>query len=242
MQAAEYTYLRTAEERMWWLRAVHFAVQRLLPSPTPDLRLLELGCGTGGLMSVLQRSGYKVTGLDYAREAVELSAARQAGPVLRASGNSLPFAANSFDLITCIDVLEIGSAIPQQLVDDAMRSLRPGGQAIFLMPAHQWLYSEHDRAVNSVRRFNLKQLRSLFSGQPAQILRGSYLFFLLFPLMALHKLSNKPAEGNSRSDVRLFPVYINEPLYWLSWLEIQWLRWGNLPIGSSVWVLVRKND
>lgn len=241
MQAAEYQYLYAAEQRLWWLRAVHLAVRRLLPAPSGQ-RLLELGCGTGGLLSVLQRAGYQVTGLDYASEAVRFSQARQAGPVLRASGNQLPFAANSFDLLTCIDVLEVGSVNPHELVANALRVLRPGGQALFLMAAHQWLYSEHDRAVNSVRRFNLTQLRSLFAGQPVQVLRGSYLFFLLFPLMALRKLFNKPGQGVSRSDVRLFPGLINEPLYWLSWLEMQALRWVNLPIGTSVLVVVRKND
>lgn len=88
MQAAEYQYLYAAEQRLWWLRAVHLAVRRLLPAPSGQ-RLLELGCGTGGLLSVLQRAGYQVTGLDLRQRSRALqpgapgrpSAARQRQPV-----------------------------------------------------------------------------------------------------------------------------------------------------------------
>jgi SAM-dependent methyltransferase len=163
-------------------------------------------------------------------------------PLAQASANALPFTTGAFDLVTCIDVLEVATVDPAALVNNALRVLRPGGHALFVMAAHQWLLSEHDRAVNSVRRFNLGQMRSLFSAQAVTIRRAGYLFFLLFPVVALRKLLNRPQQGRqSSSDVSVPPMFINQPLYWLCWLEAQWLRVFNLPIGSSVMILVQKN-
>jgi hypothetical protein len=119
--------------------------------------------------------------------------------------------------------------------------LRPGGHALFLAAAHQRLLSEHDRAVGSTRRFELAGLRALFAPRGAAVLRGTYLFAFLFPVVALYKLINKPAQGEKRSDVSTPAVLINEPLFWLCWLEAQILRLVNLFMGSSVAVLVKKH-
>ncbi|MEX2161983.1 MAG: hypothetical protein WD751_08725 [Anaerolineales bacterium] len=119
--------------------------------------------------------------------------------------------------------LELANINPSQFVANALRALKPGGVGIFVMAAHQWLLSEHDRAVNSVRRYNLPQLTELFNQPGVEIIRASYLFFLLFPLMVERKLTNRsrPAQEAipARSDVGLMPAVINEPLYWLCWLE-----------------------
>ncbi|MCW5873219.1 MAG: class I SAM-dependent methyltransferase [Anaerolineales bacterium] len=240
MQPREYQRLHAAEERLWWFRALHAAVLNVLPASRIG-RVLEIGCGTGGLMHKLRTAGYRPIGIDFAAEAIEFTRERGDGPVARASANELPFADSSFDLVTCVDVLEVGTVDPQSVVQSALRVLRPGGQALFVMAAHQWLFSEHDRAVNSVRRFNIGQLQALFEGKAVQIKRSSYFFLLVFPLVVLRKLLNKPRTGASTSDVDVPHGLINEPLYWLSWFEAQCLRILSLPIGSSVLVLVKKN-
>lgn len=192
-------------------------------------------------MQKLAQRGLRVTGIDFSPEAVQFTAVRAADPITRASANELPFADGSFDFVTCVDLLEVATVQPEALVQNALRVLRPGGYGLFVMAAHQCLLSEHDRAVNSVRRFNLKQLRGLFTQAPARILRGGYLFFLVFPLIVLRKLTNKPRAGQSTSDVSVPSPLVNQPLYWLCWFENQWLRIFELPIGSSVFVVVQKN-
>lgn len=241
MQVSEYPRLYAAEERLWWFRGLHQAVRYLLPRPHQG-QLLEIGCGTGGLMRQLAQPGLQVAGIDLAAEAVGYAATRGAGPVAQASANQLPFPDRSFDFVTCVDLLEVETVQPEALVQQALRVLRPGGYGVFVMAAHQWLLSEHDRAVNSVRRFNLAQLRDLFAGKPVRVVRGTYLFFLVFPLVVLRKLVNKPRnQHDSVSDVSVPPQIVNLPLSWLCWLENQWLRISNLPMGSSVLVVVQKH-
>jgi len=65
-----------------------------------------------------------------------------------------------FDAIIYIDVLE-------HIEDDrgelglAAAHLRPGGRAIVLSPAHQWLYTPFDAAIGHFRRYNRSMLRAI---------------------------------------------------------------------------------
>jgi SAM-dependent methyltransferase len=245
MQKREYDALFEAEEKVWWFQAMYLFLGKIL---RPHIRgqkfALDVGCGTGGLIKELVGQGHKVIGLDYSLIGLKLAKQRQNSGLLQADGNKIPFR-NNFDLIVCIDVLELGAILPQSLVDGALRALKPGGHALFVAAAHQWLLSEHDRAVNSTRRYNLTQLRQLFSKPNVKILRSSYLFLFLFPLVAVRKLLNPPQTTpieESKSDVALFPGIVNTALYAICWLEAQLLTVLNMPIGSSALILVQKID
>jgi SAM-dependent methyltransferase len=67
---------------------------------------------------------------------------------------------SSFDCILYMDVLE-------HIYDDrdqiqaAAQLVRHGGCIIILSPAHQWLFSEFDRSIGHLRRYNKQLLRSL---------------------------------------------------------------------------------
>jgi SAM-dependent methyltransferase len=241
MQAKEYDRLYVAEERLWWFRALHkFLFQLLPPHHGRQATVLDIGCGTGGLLRKLDKAGYKSVGLDYSLHALRL--ARQAGKreLVCASANALPFRGR-FDMVVSVDVLEVATAEPKAVVHSAQLALRPGGHGLFVMAAHQWLLSEHDRAVNSVRRYNLRQFRELFRNGTVEIIRSTYLFFLLFPIVAVRKLLNPKRQGSTESDVSVPAPVINQPLYFVCWLEAQVLKLLNMPIGSSVAILVKKN-
>ncbi len=246
MQNKEYERLYAAEGKLWWFRAMHNFLLRILPAHLKhrNLLALDLGCGTGLLTQRLAAQGFRVIGLDVSSTALSFAARRVALSLVRADANRLPFA-HDFDLIVSVDVLEVGSVNPEEMIRGALRSLKPGGYGLFAMAAHQRLLSEHDRAVGSVRRFSLAQLKNLLSMPGVSILRATYLFFFLFPILAARKLLNPKRENTqhsaSRSDVNLLPAVINEPLFWLCVLEAQLLSVFNLPMGSSALVLLRKN-
>lgn len=246
MQASEYDRLYQVETKHWWFRSLHNFIRIFIPendNETTPLRALDIGCGTGGLLAVLRDCGYNTTGADYARRALTYSRRRQHNNLIQVDANNLPFI-GVFDLLTCIDVLEVAIADPQKLADNAIRSLKPGGIGIFVVAAHQWLISNHDRAVNSVRRYNLPQLRALFSDSSVEIMTNSYLFFLFFPFMALHKLFNPIQKGFNKelpsSDLFLPPIWLNQIFYSVGWLEAMLLRRFKFPIGTSALLVVRK--
>jgi SAM-dependent methyltransferase len=234
--------MNSAEEKLWWFRAMHLFVRRCLPSEIHGATL-DIGCGTGSLLRQFADAGLTVFGLDYSRIALGFAKKRVKDNLVRASANELPFAA-AFELVVSVDVLEVVTVSPERMAMSAAASLKPGGYGLFVMAAHQWLLSDHDRAVNSVRRYNLRQLRDLFEARGLKVRRASYFFLLVFPLVVARKLFN-PYKGSADrpvySDVRMLPEWINQPLFLICWLESQILRFFNLPAGSSAMVLVQKD-
>src|SRR3989441_9888569 len=72
---------------------------------TPESRVLDLGCGRGGVVELFWRDVRLAAGVD--ADASSLSEHRgQDMPVVRGASEHLPFADESFDLIVCLWVLE----------------------------------------------------------------------------------------------------------------------------------------
>jgi ubiquinone/menaquinone biosynthesis C-methylase UbiE len=249
MNEQEWDKMRAFEDYFWWYKALHRFLLRLIWTKTNSTKtpfaVLDVGCGTGGFMMKLARTGHKVFGFDISPVGILHANNRGLRSVSVASANNFPFKDESFDMVTCIDVLESKSLSPEAVVKEALRVLKPGGCGLFQMAAHQWLMSEHDRAVHSVRRFNMRQLRNLLQNLDFQIIYATYFFFLLFPVMSLWKITNRPKSQRDQekavSDVKPINPYLNEFLYAICCLEAVFLPWIALPMGTSVCVVVRKN-
>jgi SAM-dependent methyltransferase len=99
---------------------------------TRDSRVLDLGCGRGGVVELFWRDVKLAVGID--PDPPSLTGHRAPGmPILRAVGERLPFADASFDLVVSVWVLE-HLREPQKVFDEVRRVLRPGGHFVFLTP------------------------------------------------------------------------------------------------------------
>lgn len=128
-----YRALYEAEERHWWHRGMQAITAALLGSrlQRPGLRLLDAGCGTGGMLAwAIGRARLaQAAGVDASDEALALAARRAPSADLhRASVSRLPFADASFDLVLMNDVLQ---HVREDEVETSLRELRrvlaPGG-------------------------------------------------------------------------------------------------------------------
>lgn len=100
-------------------------------------RVLEVGCGLGSDTQTWCESGAKLTAIDFAERAVNMTKYRleQCGltaDVRQASALDLPFADNSFDIYYSWGVLMHTGGI-QKALDEAYRVLAPGGEAILML-------------------------------------------------------------------------------------------------------------
>ena len=236
MELAEYARMDAAEDHMWWYRALH---RRLADALTGvQGTVLDVGCGTGGLLACLgrKRGDLYAVGVDRAEPATRRTALKSGAAVVCASASRLPFANACFDGAIAADVLCHAAVDPAQALSDFWRVLRPGGRLIVNMPAYRWLFSAHDRQVHNVRRCTAGGLTALLAEAGFVAIRASYWNGLLLPVMvAQRKLLARHAVS---SDVAPFPPWLDAMFHGIT--EIERRLPCPLPAGGSVLAIAER--
>lgn len=100
------------------------------------ISILDLGCGPGHLVALLQREGYgRVVGIDTSAEQVAAAHADGVTSVRRADALEFLRSGERFDAIIAIDVLEhFEPPAVLELLDAIAAALNPGGRLIFRAP------------------------------------------------------------------------------------------------------------
>jgi SAM-dependent methyltransferase len=235
VERGEYERLSQAEDRMWWFRGLHAHLLGALADGggARHRRILDAGCGTGGLMARL-RAAYPdamVVGLELDAEALRLARAKSGASLCRGSVDRLPFAANAFDAILSADVLCHAGVDEAGALLEFRRCLAPGGLLILNLPAYPWLYSAHDVAVANARRYAKGALHRQLAAAGFAKIRMGYWNSLLFPVMLLRRL----AWRQGGSDVALLPAPLERGFAAVLAVERQLRAWRlPLPFGGSI--------
>lgn len=103
-------------------------------------RILDLGCGNGCYTTELTRRAESVCGVDI--QIQNLKAFRTPIPRMQAAGECLPFANESFDAVTLIEVLE-HTHCDSKVLDECFRVLRPGGLLVLFVPNKLYPFESH---------------------------------------------------------------------------------------------------
>lgn len=98
-------------------------------------RVLEVGCGTGSLLSEMLRRGYKAYGVDYSmpmlRQAQrKIEAANFRSRLIRANVKALPFPDESFE--TVISTFPTNYILSLDALNEINRVLYPGGRLVIV--------------------------------------------------------------------------------------------------------------
>jgi SAM-dependent methyltransferase len=98
---------------------------------SPTARVLDVGCGRGGVMELFWRDVQRAIGLD--PDLVSLHERRAPFAAACGFGDALPFPAASFDVVIALWVLE-HLRQPERVLAEVRRVLAPGGHFLFLTP------------------------------------------------------------------------------------------------------------
>ncbi len=237
MERIEYTLMAELESDFWWYRALHAMIaQRLDAIDLPEnARILDAGCGTGGLLRHLVKTGfsnrYTLSGLERDANAALLASQKTGLAITQGDVNHLPYNKDSFQAILSQDVLYHANVNEALAMNEFNRCLSTGGHLLLSLPAYNWMRSAHDVHVHGVRRYTARSVSQLLTNNgfiPHQV---GYWNSLLFPLMALQRLTVGKLKHSS--DVHALPTWQNQLFF--SSLDMERRLRLQLPFGGSVW-------
>jgi SAM-dependent methyltransferase len=242
MEPREYAAMFAVEDRHWWYRGVRKEIQRALrrANACPGT-WLDAGCGTGGLLDLLNPTSYEF-GVDVSPLALRLARSRGLTRLAQASVGALPFHNAGFDCITSIDVLAHRLVEEGDALRELHRCLTPGGLLMLQLPAFDALRGGHDDAVWTRRRYRKTEVAQMLRSSGFEVREIFYRNSLLFPVAALRRLLARRSRAEEpRSDVSRVPAPINTALFLALELDARLRGAGlRLPFGLSVFCVARK--
>lgn len=248
---AYFERLFAVEDGHFWFRARNEIIASLVAQLTASLasgyRVLEVGCGTGNVLRVLEKAcpSGEITGVDLFAEGLNFARRRTSCRLVRGDVHALPFD-QPFHLIGLFDVLE-HLHDDMQALRDLHDALVPGGALLLTVPAHPSLWSYFDEASHHQRRYDATELRSklLNSGYHVEYLTPY--MACLFPLLWLgRRMAGLLHRGDVNVDdlatreLRINPL-ANDLLYHILRREARLVkRRKQLPMGASIVAIARR--
>ena len=244
MQQHTYAIMDRVEDSHWWfvgrraiLESFLRGIVEKLGKPAGELRILDVGCGTGANLEMLSQFG-GAEGVDVSDDALEFC--RQKGlTVQKGLAETLPYPDDTFDITTALDVVE-------HLEDDVAglkemyRVTKKGGYSLIFVPAFMWLWGVQDDVSNHRIRYTKRQIVERLEQAGFAVERATYANFTFFaPILGgrtLMKLIGiKPESENNVNISALNGVFGK-----LFSAERHWLKRLNFPFGVSIVITARK--
>lgn len=238
-----FSTLPLAEEKHFWFVARRRILLEALLRSVPDLprrALLDVGCGSAGLLSFFAASGVAVAGgCDAYLEGLRIARRRVDAPLVLVDEGRLPPLGPGQSLVGLFDVLEH--------IDDDRGTLawihsilEPGGIAVLTVPAHPFLFDEMDEMAHHRRRYSRGELREKLLTAGFEIRTLTHFMATLLPLILLTRwvgrhfgLGGRSARDRWDTHFRIVPG-INGLLLAALGLERLLLRTLSLPWGTSL--------
>ena len=240
MEPATYQRMAEIQDRHWWYEGRRRILRSLIGNLglPAGAQILEVGCGPGANLEMLKEFG-SVAGMepdDFARaRAGKISGC----PVKKGFlPHDIPFT-GPFDMIGAFDVIEHVEEDAASI--KALHGLtKPGGYALFTVPAYMFLWSLHDERNHHKRRYVLPQFRALLEGGGYRVEFISYYNTFLLPLVAGVRFLKNMLKITDSPDEELPGAAVNRILLAVFSLEKNLLKFFPLPAGVSIVAVCRR--
>lgn len=244
-----YSFLYENEQKNFWFwgrNKVVEAVVRKAVSNTQDFSFLEVGCGTGFVLSHLEKLGFEMTGIDIHREGLKFARKRTKASLFCANIEKVKFR-KKFDAIGLFDVLE---HVDKQdyFLNACSRNLKRRGLLFITVPADMRLWSKIDEVSGHKRRYSKKEAIKILEKNEFMIEKVNYFnFFLFLPQFFLRRYKEKKTIKNSDSlslllegGLKPMPFLFDQLLRLPFLLEAKLINFVSIPFGASLVIVARK--
>ena len=232
-------YRRMAEiqDRHWWYEARRQIIASLIaPLKLPaNAKILEAGCGPGANLKMLSRFG-AVSAFEPDEFAINHCRAYSGLPPAQLETGFLPAPIpfdGPFDLVGAFDVIEHVQQDAETL-KALFQITKPGGYALFTVPAYPFLWSQHDVVNHHYRRYVLPQFENLLKKAGYNVTYISYYNTALFPLVAAVRFFKKFLNIKDKPDEEMPGAFTNTALRLIFAAERFVLGRIRLPFGVSI--------
>lgn len=243
MEQQIYSKIDQNEIDHWWYVSRRNIIKKILDSflsSDPNQTILEIGCGSGGNLTLLSDYGL-VHAVEMNDAAREIAAHRKICAVKKGSlPDHLPFDRN-FDLVCLFDVIE-HVADDTKSLREISNKLNPNGKILLTVPAFKFLWSNHDVTAHHKRRYTSKQMQSLLRDTGYNLLYVSYFNTFLFPIVVLVRAFQKLFSIESKIEFKQPQKLINMTLRKVFSSERFFLPLVTFPFGVSILLLAEKAE
>ncbi len=207
---------------------------------------LEIGCGTGFVLSAVARQypSVQLNGSEIFVSGLGFAAERLPGvKLMQMDARHIPFE-NEFDVIAAFDVIE-HIAEDEAVLAQMFSALKPGGYLLLTVPQHAWLWSPADDYACHQRRYSAGELLRKVEDAGFRSLRSTSFVSILLPAMMASRFYQKLAsrsEFDASAEFAISP-WLNRLFSSLLSLELGMIKLGiNFPLGGTRLLVARKNE
>lgn len=239
-----FSELASLESQNFWFRARNRLIIWALNQYTPNFQsFLEIGCGTGYVLSGIASSFPNVTlqGSELFTKGLSFAANRLPSVhLMQMDARQIPFI-DEFDCIGAFDVLE-HIVEDEQVLNQIHAALKSQGTLILTVPQHKWLWSPVDDYACHIRRYSARELHTKLKKAGFEVIRSTSFVSGLLPVMLisrmLEKLSTK--KGPPTAGLKI-PYWINFLFEKILNVETYMIKYGiNFPLGGSRLIVARR--
>ena len=242
MEQHTYAIMNRVEDSHWWFVGRRAILESFLQGIIEKIsaenpRILDVGCGTGANLEMLANFG-KAEGVDVSDDALEFCKAKGL-KAHKGLAEELPFADESFDVVTALDVVE-------HLDDDIAglkemhRVLKTSGRTLIFVPAFMWLWGVQDDISNHRIRYTKKQIVERLKKAGFEIERATYANWTFFaPILAgrtVMKITGIKPESENNVNVSALNGIFGK----IFSAEKLWLKNFDFPFGVSIVIVAKK--
>lgn len=232
-----YEVIRRVEDRHFWFLARRKLLGKFIGTyltPAKGESFLEIGCGTGVMLKLLDELGYETYGLDVNAKALKYAGQKSRAKLIQSSIFSYK-TSRRFDAVGAFDVAEHLSE-DREFFKICFKLLNPGGKLFLTVPAGNWLWDEIDDYSGHKRRYEPPDLINKIREAGFTIKFWNYWNVLPLPFYLLDRLLiTRKAKRNIIAEYLKIPSpTVNKMMESLLNLEGKLLFRMRYPVGASI--------